>query len=52
MLRRKLNSLGLRIAYPGILGIPQPEFVTYQSVTVTYDGEPVTYKDPGEVVRP
>lgn len=52
MLRRNLRRAGLSIAYPGILGIPEPDVVTYQAETVTYNGQTVTYNNPGEVVRP
>lgn len=52
MMHRKLARMGLTIAYPGVLGIPEPEIVTYQTIPVTYNGQTVTYQNPGEEVRP
>jgi hypothetical protein len=45
-------SMDVRTAYPGILGIPRNQVVTYQAVDVTYLGELVTWGDLGEKVRP
>lgn len=44
--------LNITTAYPGILGIPRVEVVTYQAEDVTYLGEVVTWGNTGEVVRP
>lgn len=51
-LRRRASRLGVSIAYPGILGIPDDKPVTFKGEIVTYNGETVYYKDSGEVVRP
>lgn len=48
---RRIRSLDVNYAYPGILGIPEPKPVTYQSIDVTYNGQAVTYNDPGERLR-
>jgi len=48
---RRIRSLDVTYAYPGILGIPKPNNVTYQSIDVTYQGKIVTYNDPGEKIR-
>lgn len=50
-MRSKLRG-AFTIAYPGILGIPETEIVTFQSIPVTYNGQTVTYQNPGQVVRP
>lgn len=44
--------LDLRTAYPGVLGIPKSQVVTFEAEDVTYLGELVTWGDLGEVVRP
>lgn len=44
--------LDVRVAYPGILGIPSIEVVTFQAEDVTYLGELVTWGDTGEDVTP
>lgn len=48
---RRIRSLDVRYAYPGVLGVPQPVPVTYLGINVTYNGEIVTYNDPGEKIR-
>jgi hypothetical protein len=44
--------LDIRVAYPGILGIPRIEVVTFEAIDVTYLGELVTWGDTGEDVTP
>lgn len=42
----------IRVAYPGVLGIPKIQVVTFQAEDVTYLGELVTWGDLGEDVTP
>lgn len=44
--------LNITTAYPGVLGIPRNQVVTYQAIDVTYNGELVTWGDTGEDVTP
>lgn len=48
---RRIRSLDVSYAYPGVLGVPKPQNVTYEAIDVTYNGTTVTYNDPGERLR-
>lgn len=44
--------LSVTTAYPGVLGIPKAQVVTFQAIDVTYLGELVTWGDLGEDPSP
>lgn len=39
----------ISLAYPGVLGLPSIQFVTFEAIDVTYNGELVTYEYHGQV---
>lgn len=44
--------LDIRVAYPGVLGIPQIMLVQYNGDLVTYNGALVTAPNQGQQVQP